>query len=77
MTKNQELDNATSCLSRSQGDEPIFVLCARDEIAPFTVRDWVERAEMRGVNAEKIADAIRLAEQMEQWQRDHGKKLPD
>jgi hypothetical protein len=77
MTKRELLDDPNSCLNRSQDDEPVFLLCARDEIAPSAVRDWAERAEMRGVNSPKVTGAIQDAIQMEQWQKERGSKLPD
>jgi hypothetical protein len=78
MTKAEELSNPGSCFSHSQDDEPLFVLCARDQIASAIVRDWAERAAYRGVNAAKINEALQLAEAMDVWRKAHGGgKLPD
>lgn len=47
MTKQETIDAAAmgeGCLGRSQADEPVFVLVARDQIAASVVRDWAERA---------------------------------
>ncbi len=41
MIKNQELLNQKSCLNKAAPDEPIFVLRAKDKLAPQTLRHWV------------------------------------
>ncbi len=64
-------------LERTGEDEPIFVLVARDKLAPMIVRGWVYRAREAGVPDGKIAEALELAHSMEAWQRDHGSKVPD
>jgi hypothetical protein len=38
-------------------DEPVFTIAARDELAAYTVADWIVRAEADGVNPDKIARA--------------------
>lgn len=69
--------NVEGCLANCQDDEPIFVLVARDQTAPETVDDWIDRAAARGVASEKLADAKALASQMDDWQERHGSKVPD
>ncbi len=64
------------CFGKSQLDEPVFVLCARDVLAPGVIRDWVRRARIIGVNEEKLADALDDAFCMDEWQRQHGAKTP-
>lgn len=76
--KANEMRNPNSCLNRAAGSEPIFVLRANDEIAPGVVRKWAERyRESKGVDitpmqAAKADEALRLAEQMEEWKHAHG-----
>lgn len=65
------------CLDNSREDEPIFVLCARDRLAPATVRDWAQRAEHMKVNKAKVKEARECAQKMEAWQIMNASKLPD
>ena len=50
-------------------EEPLFILRARDVLASHTVRRWVEQARLIGdcVPGVKIAEAERLADQMDAW----------
>lgn len=73
MRKDDEIANPSSCLNRSHGDEPLFVLCARDELAVEVVQFWAHLAKMRGVNESKVKDALALADMMKAWPT---KKLP-
>lgn len=50
MLKRDELINPQSCMSRAWDDEMTFVLLARDEDAPDTIRDWIKRRIRRGKN---------------------------
>ena len=36
-----------SCYDKADLDEPIFVLRAKDKLAPNVVRDWADAAENR------------------------------
>lgn len=68
-----------SYLSKTYPDEPLFVLRANDPLAPRIVEEWATLAEMRGVPAEKVAEALRLRDAMCVWQADHGhgKTMPN
>lgn len=77
MLKAQELANPNGCLNRSQDDEPVFVLVARDRLAPELVDAWADRAEAHGVTPAKVAEARELAVQMRVWQTQRGSKIPD
>ena len=66
MLKKLELFTATSCLNKAASDEPVFVLRAKDKLAPMTVRHWATMAEGRQEPA-KLAEALQLADQMEAW----------
>lgn len=76
MLKYRELESPASCLNRARDDEPVFVLRAHDKLAPGTVRDWAHRyivskggwQVMSGRQHLKYQEAMKLAEQMEQWQ---------
>ena len=66
------------CLGRARDDEPVFVLRAQDRCAPKIVRAWAEFAKNEGVPEEKVADARRVADEMDEWQRLTGRaKWPD
>ena len=69
------LERGEGCLGKSADDEPVFILCARDTLAPDTVRTWADAAEAAMCNPEKVASARALADQMEAWQGN--RKLPD
>lgn len=58
-------------------DEPVFLIRARDENAPGSVRDWADRAERNGASPDIVAHARRHADLMEEWQILYGRKTPD
>ncbi|MCK5615395.1 hypothetical protein KAR91_76735 [Candidatus Pacearchaeota archaeon] len=59
------------CLKKVHPDEPIFVLCARDPLAPRCVRKWAYDALQRndGTKIDKINEALKTADEMEEWQK--------
>lgn len=57
--------------------EPVFVLRARDRLAPFTVSKWAGEAEAHGCPKEKVDGARRIAAEMIAWQQANGVKAPD
>ena len=64
---------AHDCYDKAEPDEPMFVLLARDELAPDLVRCWAElRGRRRGPDDPKVAEAFECAEAMERWAADHG-----
>lgn len=73
MIKNLELSDPESCLNRALDDEPVFVLLARDKMAPKVIRQWVHerRAHVSGQDEAQLAEATELAFQMEQWRKEH------
>lgn len=66
-----------SCLKKGAPDEPIFVLRAQDKLAPNLVRMWAASAASQGTPYEKTREGRELADRMEQWQAEHGSKVPD
>jgi hypothetical protein len=76
-TKKEELESTTGCLAKAAPDEPIFVLRAHDELAPDIVRLWAQQAAREGTSEGKCLEALKLADRMEQWQIEHGRKVPD
>lgn len=93
MNKKETLEAAArgeGCLGRSQDDEPVFVIVARDVTAAETVRAWagayVNAAITGGVTTladgcpfvAKARDAIGIAAEMDAWREAHGGgKVPD
>lgn len=58
----------------------MFVLVARDRSAASTVRKWAETYNLvsHAVPADKLADAYRVADEMDAWREAHGGgKIPD
>ncbi len=73
----EKLEKGEGCLAKSQPGEPVFILVARDKLAPQLVEDWAKRGVAIGVNNEKVMEAFRLADEMRIWQEKHGSKVPD
>jgi len=72
MEKVVEMADPFSCINKAEDDEPIFVLLARDRMAPKVVRAWVHEARAHGEkDEEKLAEATACAYAMEQWRLKH------
>jgi hypothetical protein len=56
------------CYTKAEDDEPMFVLLARDPIAPLLIRTWVELIGM-DASIEKIVEALDCADAMEFWRK--------
>ena len=76
MLKSLEISTPTSCLNKSQDNEPLFVLTARDVIAPHAVRQWAQlyaqlktsgTRNMTNKERLKYNEAMAAALQMELW----------
>lgn len=74
MTRSKELSDPNSCFSKAKEDEPMFVLLARDVMAPDIVREWC-RQRIKFLNQspadEQIKEAMAIAQQMEEWKANH------
>jgi hypothetical protein len=67
MIKTEELTNPNSCMSRARPDEMTFVLLARDEAAPFAIRQWASARVGLGKNKHddpQIVEALECADRM-------------
>jgi hypothetical protein len=51
-------------------DEPIFVLCGRDRVAPTAIKAWIEAARLSNVPDAKLESAHVAIEAMEAWPGD-------
>jgi hypothetical protein len=58
-------------------DEPVFLLRAKDAIAPRTLRFWADDLERIGGDPVAIDTVREHAKLMEHWQRNNDCKLPD
>lgn len=77
-----ELAVGNGCLGRSQADEPVFVLCARDRFAAQAVRRWADAVELAthpdSSGRQKAIEARAVARAMDAWRESHGGgKVPD
>jgi hypothetical protein len=63
-TKNNP--GAYDCYAKAAPDEPMFVLLARDPLAPTLVRLWADLTVARA-QPEKTAEAMQCARNMERW----------
>lgn len=66
-----------TCYENAKPNEPMFTLLARDKLAPEIVREWAYRALAAGTPMEKVTEARRVADEMENWQIENGRKVPD
>lgn len=51
-------------------DEPVFVLCGRDRVAPTAIKAWIEAARLSNVPDAKLESAHAAIEAMEAWPGD-------
>jgi|GEM_PF-2505710 len=66
-----------SILNRCKPDEPVFILRAKDLLAPAMVELWIAAGIAFGVEQEKVEAAKFLAKQMRIWRETNNPKLPD
>lgn len=70
MRKIDEIEQPASCLNKARAEEPLFVLRAKDPLAPAVVRTWANNAEATGAHEpEKIAEARALADAMDEYRK--------
>jgi len=66
MLKKQELSDPKSCLNKADANEPIFVIRAKDVLAPMLIRHWATMAD--GIHEqEKVMEARSLADAIDDW----------
>lgn len=58
-------------------DEPVFLLRAKDLLAPGTLRYWAKELDRHDGDPRTIERVLAFAEEMENWQHKHGAKIPD
>ena len=58
----------SGCMVHAAEDEPVFVLRAKDPLAPLAVNYWCQQAKEQGLHAEeKIQDAAQAGLDMVEW----------
>jgi hypothetical protein len=57
-------------LSGLAKDEPFFLLCGRDRLAPTAIKAWIEAARMSNVPDHKLERAHETIEAIEGWPGD-------
>lgn len=60
------------CYENADPDEPMFVLLARDPMAPILVELWASLRAQAAGNPSKVAEARQCAENMRKWKHEHG-----
>lgn len=58
-----------NCYENAEPDEPMFILLARDPMAPILVRLWADLRKHNAGNPSKVAEARVCADEMEAWRR--------
>lgn len=64
-TKNNPGDY--DCYVNAEPDEPMFVLLARDPLAPILVELWASLRQHNSGNPSKVAEARHCAREMRKW----------
>jgi len=64
-SKNQP--GAFDCYANAKPDEPMFVLLGRDRSAGLLVRLWANMREQSGEDPAKIANARKIADDLDAW----------
>jgi hypothetical protein len=66
------------CYAAAEGDEPIFVLLARDKSAPALVLAWamerkrlIDAGSKPAEDLDKVGEAMACTHDMIRWQRHH------
>lgn len=70
-TKNEP--GTFDCFHKAEDDEPMFILLARDPMAPALVCMWADTREVIDPECatEKLGEARRCADAMEEWKGDN------
>lgn len=55
------------CYANAEPDEPMFILLARDPLAPMLVRLWGEMRALTRGQSSKVTEAMNCAVLMEAW----------
>jgi hypothetical protein len=78
-TKAEELANPHSCINKAKQNEPIFVLCGSDSLAPEVIRYWASllanQSRTEASNA-KLNRALGDAGEFERYAAEHGSHVP-
>lgn len=73
-TKNNP--GSYDCHANAAPDEPLFTLLARDHHAPILLRLWALLRNAEGEDEDKVAEALKAADDMIEWRRKSGRPVP-
>lgn len=59
------------CYANAEPDEPMFILLARDRMAPVLVDLWAILREATGEDGAKVQEALDCATSMRNWRREN------
>lgn len=59
------------CYANAEADEPMFILLARDQMAPALVEQWAEWRRHNGEDPAKVQEAFDCAAHMRQWRAEN------
>ncbi len=59
------------CYEKAEPDEPMFILLARDPLAPSLIHIWANMREDLGKDPEKTAEARAIADEMVKWRENN------
>lgn len=78
MSTKEEENKPGGCYYKAEPDEPMFVLLARDPLAPNLVEQWaflrataIGRREPPASDLDKVEEALLLVEKMRLWKKKH------
>ena len=63
---------------RPEYERPVFPIQPEDKMAPMLIRTWIDTwRDIGGVPNEKLISAEHLLQQVINYQKEHGSKVPD
>jgi hypothetical protein len=58
-------------------DEPVFLIRGQDRNAPAVLRHYAMQAQASGAADDLVLAALKQADRMAEWQKNHKRKTPD
>lgn len=73
----KDYDRIQDPLNKIPDDEPVFLLRAKDQLAPALLKIWAHNLVVAGGQEEMAQLVSNHADRMIEWQHIHGCKIPD
>ena len=73
----EDYDHIQDPTGKIPEDEPVFIVRGQDRAAVSTMLHWCQEAESLGASREIVETVRAWAGVVEDWQREHGDKVPD